>query len=179
MSDKEDVETIRSLRVRLEGGKMSDVEHDSLEKLIFDLTKALIKNSSGRKLAVQAMCELIFASIAFDSTTKEEFYKGVYNLAKDYIFPQADKFGEFLVNQRLEQINNPEKAKQIIKDYKKLEEQQQGIAHIIEGNLDEVIAELEALATADDCPCPNCVARRERKGKEEPSSINPNPNTKH
>lgn len=180
MSDQDDTKTMRGLRIRLEGGTLSDIEHSSIEYMAFDITKVLVKNSKlGRKIAVQAMLELVFAAIAFDSTTKEEFFKGVYNLAKDYIFPQADKIGELLVKRRLDQINNPEKIQEIIEDYEKLDKQS---PTVIVGDIGQVLDQLEKYVNetlADDCPCPKCVARREKENKERGTAINPNPNTKH
>lgn len=175
MSDKEDAQTIRSLRLRLEGGSMSEIEHEVIEQLIVDITRVLISKGRTRKLAVQAMLELTFAAIAFDCTTKEQFHKGVYDLAKDYIFPQADKIGELLVRRRLDQIANPEKVKQAIENYQKLEKQS---PTVIVGDIGQVLDQLEKYmneALPDDCPCPKCVARREK----ESATINPNPNTKH
>lgn len=174
MSDNpKDHETMRTVRIRLEGGSVSELEHNTIEKLNSQLSLTLLGNTElTLNLSIQSLSELIISAISWQTKKDEDFNKNIYNYMKDYFFPQAEKMRDLMLKRQKEQQTktHAEQLLQIETLIKKAN------PDITSGNFDQVLDQYINKTMPDNCPCSKCVARRER---EKNTTHTPNPNTKH
>lgn len=175
--DDESFKKIKEARLRLEGGgKLSDVEHDVIDKLNAKIALALYDVRPTVSLAQQSLGEMLLSACANSANTPEELMKNAYTFMKDFWFVQAEKFKEILIERMNE--SRKESPEQILNKLRKRlgEELQPGM--VLSGSPEEIVEKLNQLINpVDDCDCPKCVERRKREA--EASKTEPKSPTKH
>lgn len=179
--DKESVDKLRALRLRLEGGgKLSDVEHDLIERLNSKFALTIYEVQPTVSLAMQSLGETLLSACANNADTPEQFMKNVYTFMKDYWFIQAEKYKEVLIERVKE---NKEKLKanpNLVMDklYQRAGEARPGM--VLSGSFQEIMEKITQIMgdpPADDCDCSACVERRKREAEQ--AKTKPQSKTKH
>lgn len=165
--DSESYNKLKEARLRLEGGgKLSEAEHYLIDTLNARFALAIYQTKgTSVSLAVQSLSEMLLSAMANNAKNPEEFYRNVYNFAKDFLFPQADKIKEVILQRRdeLKEIasKNPGQIKKNMENKTR----------------QEFLNELNQMLAPNDCNCDICT---ERRSKQNTVQINePKSPTKH
>lgn len=178
-----DMGKLRALRLRLEGGgKLSDIEHDLIEKLNAKFALAIYEAQPTVSLAMQSLSEMLLSACANSADTPEQFMKNVYNFMKDFWFIQAEKYKEILIERIKENREAIKNNPNLVKDklYPQKEQHLQS-GMVLSGSPQEIVDRLNQLVEkyypTEDCDCSVCVERR--KKESEAAKTEPKSPTKH
>ena len=182
MSDSNTEDKLRALRLRLEGGgKCSDIEHGLIEKLNSKFALVIYETQPTVSLAMQSLGEMLLSACANDVDTPEQFMKNVYTFMKDYWLIQAEKYKDILIERIKENREKLKTNPNLVMDniYQRAGEPLRS-GMVISGSPEEIIEKITQLmggATADDCDCADCIARRKREAEQ--AKTEPQSKTKH
>lgn len=172
---KEVLTQMKTNRLRIMGGELSDPEQTELDDISLQVCLAIVKSNTGNiELTMQALAETIYSALVYRANTSEDFMKNVYTFVNSYFIPQAEKIKDLILEKKDLDKQTPlsNRLEKLLDNVKN----STGEGMIISGgSIEQVLDKLRQITgDPNDCNCPICTKQR-----EEQAALNPNPKTKH